>query len=80
MERKRKLTRCAVFKMNAAWKRLNKKADKQREVRWEDIRKASSAPRMDRSTLKRSFKRDGIPVEASCLMINYAMGDSIGGS
>ena len=62
--RKRKLTRSAVLKMNATRKRLIKKADKQREVRWEDIRKASRAPRMHRSTLKRSFKREGIPVAA----------------
>ena len=77
--RKRKLARSAVFKMSAARKRLIKEADKQREVRWEDTRKASRAPRMHRSTLKLSFRREGIPVEASCPMRNSAMGDSIGG-
>ena len=38
--RKRKLTRNAVLKLNATRKRLIKKANKQREVRGEDIRKA----------------------------------------
>ena len=62
--RKRKLSHKAVLKLNTIRKRLIKKADKQREVRWQDIRKAGRAPKMHRSTLKRSFNREGIPVAA----------------
>ena len=62
--RKKKLTRKAVLKMNTIRKRLIKKADKQREIRWEDIRKASRVQKVHRTTLKRSFNREGIPVAA----------------
>ena len=62
--RKQKLTRKAVRKLNITRKRLIKKADGQREVRWEDIRKAARAPKMHRTTLKRAFNREGIKVEA----------------
>ena len=51
--RKRKLSRKAVLKMNVVRKRLIKKVDQQREVRWEDIHKASRAPKTHRSTLGR---------------------------
>ena len=37
--RKPKISKAAVFKMNAVRKKLIKKAQGQREVRWEDIRK-----------------------------------------
>ena len=42
--RKQKLSRYHVLKMNTMRKRLIKKAQGQREVRWEDIRKANRAP------------------------------------
>ena len=62
--RKKKLTRSAILKMNNMRKRLIKKAAGQREVRWEDVRKASRAPKVHRTTLKRSFHREGLPVQA----------------
>lgn len=62
--RKLKFTRRAVLKMNSKRKSLIKKAKKEREVRWEDVRKASRVPKAHRSTLKRSFNREGIPVKA----------------
>ena len=62
--RKQKLTGKAVRKLNTIRKRLIKKADGQREVRWQDVRKAARVPKMHRTTLKRSFHREGIQVEA----------------
>ena len=62
--RKRKLSRRNVLKMNHARKRLIKKAQGEREVRWEDIRKASRVQKTHRSTLKRAFQREGLPVQA----------------
>ena len=62
--RKRKLTRKAVLQMNKVRRRLIKKVDKQREVIWEDVRKASRAPRVHRTTLLRSFKCEGLKVQA----------------
>ena len=62
--RKRKLTRKNVLKMNSTRKRLIKQAQNNREVRWEDVRKASRVPQAHRSTLKRAFKCEGLPVQA----------------
>ena len=62
--RKRKFTRKAILMMNTTRKRLIKQADGQREVRWEDLRKASRSPKVHRVTLQRSFKREGLPVQA----------------
>ena len=36
----------------------------QREVRWEDVRRASRVQRIHRSTMQRSFQREGLPVKA----------------
>ena len=62
--RKQKLTHQHVLKMDSVRKRLIKKAEGEREVRWEDIRKASRVPAVHRSTLKRAFHREGLPVQA----------------
>ena len=62
--RKPKLTRKAVIKMNTCRKKLIKSVRGEREVRWDDVRKSSRAPKAHRTTLLRSFKREGIPVEA----------------
>ena len=62
--RRPKLTRQNIMKMNSKRKQLIKKAQGQREVRWEDVRKAARAPKMHRTTLKRSFNREGIKVGA----------------
>ena len=62
--RKQKLTRQAVRKLNTTRRCLIKKADGQREVSWEDVRKAARIPKMHRTTLKRSLNREGIQVEA----------------
>jgi len=62
--RKPKLTRKAVLKMNACRKKMIKHVKGEREVRWDDVRKSSRAQKAHRTTLLRSFKREGIPVEA----------------
>ena len=62
--RKPKLTRQNVLKMNTTRKALIKKAEGQREVRWEDVRRASRVQHVHRSTLQRSFQREGLPVKA----------------
>ena len=62
--RKQKLSRHAVLKMNQTRKQLVQKAQGQREVRWVDIRKAARVPRVHRTTLKRSFAREGLQVQA----------------
>ena len=62
--RKLKYTKKMVSKANDARKKLIKKASNQREVRWEDVRRAARTPVCHRSTLKRAFAREGIPVAA----------------
>ena len=62
--RKKTYNKRWVLKMNAKRKSLIKKAHGQREVRWEDVRKGARAPKGHRSTLVRSFRREGILVEA----------------
>ena len=62
--RKKTYSKQWVLKMNAKRKALIKKAKGQREVRWEDVRKGARAPKSHRSTLVRSFRREGLPVEA----------------
>lgn len=57
-------TRKMVERMDAARKALVKKADNQREVRWADVRRAARVPDGHRSSLKRAFAREGIPVAA----------------
>ena len=64
--RKAKVSRAAVLKMNAVRKRPIKKAQGQREVRWEDVRKGSRAQKAHRTTLVRAFRREGLPVQARC--------------
>ena len=53
-----------VKKLNATRKRLIKEAKNEREVGWQDVRKKARAPSGHRSTMKRSFEREGIPVAA----------------
>ena len=62
--RKRKLTHRWVCKMNTTRKGLLARADGCYEVRWKDVLTKSRAPKVHRSTLKRSFDRSGIPVQA----------------
>ena len=62
--RKPVITRRLVHKINYTRKRLQKKANGEREVRWEDIRRASRAPRVHRTTVSRAFQREGIAVQA----------------
>ena len=61
--RKRKLDRKWVQKLNITRKMLLKRTNSEREVRWEDIRRAARAPKADRSTLRRSFQREGLKVQ-----------------
>ena len=62
--RKRKLDRKWVQKLNTTRKILLKRTNSEREVRWQDIRRAARAPKIDRSTLRRSLQREGLKVEA----------------
>ena len=62
--RRPKLTRQNIMKMSSKRKQLIKKAQGQREVRWEDVRKASRVQRVHRSTLHRSFQKVGLGVKA----------------
>ena len=62
--RSRKLSRQNVLKLNHTRKRLIKAAQGEREVRWDDVRKASRVQKVHRSTLKRAFQREGLPVKA----------------
>ena len=62
--RKRLYSRKAVLKMDKVRKQLIKKAANDREVLWRDIRRASRVPPGDRTTLKKAFDREGIPVAA----------------
>lgn len=60
--RKRVLTRRLVLKMNKVRKALLKKAKSEYEVRWRDVVRVARAPRVHRSTAKRSFHRNALPV------------------
>eukprot|EP00973_Karenia_brevis_P064946 9019312-Karenia_brevis.AAC.1 len=62
--RKRIYSRAWVDKLNKTRKHLTKRAAGEREVRWEDVRRSARAPKGHRSTLLRSFQREGIPVQA----------------
>ena len=62
--RKMKVSRSAVLKMNLVRKRLIKKAQGQREVRWEDVCKGGRVRKVHRTTLLRAFRREKIPVQA----------------
>ena len=62
--RKRLYSRKAVLKMDKVRKQLIKKAANDREVLRRDIRRASRVPPGDRTTLKKAFDREGIPVAA----------------
>ena len=53
-----------VLRMGAKRKELIKKADNQREVRWEDVRRGARVPKGHRSALKKACDREGIPVAA----------------
>ena len=62
--RRPKLTRQNIMKMNSKRKQLIKKAQGQREVRWEVVRKASRVQRVHRSIFGRSFQQVGLDVKA----------------
>ena len=62
--RKPKLSMKVVKAINASRKKLLKKADNEKEVTWEDCRRAAKAPSCDSSTVARSFARDGLDVKA----------------
>ena len=62
--RRPKFTRAMVLRMDVARKKLIKKADNQREVRWNDIRRSARVPEGHRNTLKTAFGRESIPVAA----------------
>ena len=62
--RKRKLDRKWVQKLNTTRKTLLKRTSSEREVRWEDIRRACRAPKVHRTTLLRSFQCEGLKVQA----------------
>ena len=63
--RKKSLSRHMVFKMDAARKKLLKRKQGLAEVRWADVVRAARAPKVHRSTAKRVFHREGIPVAAA---------------
>ena len=60
--RKRILTKRMILKMNRVRKSLYKKAAGEKEVRWKDISKSARAPKTHRSTVARSFDREGLNV------------------
>jgi Mg-chelatase subunit ChlI len=62
--RKLALSRHTVLKMNRARKTLLKKRKGQSEVRWADVAKAARAPKVHRTTAKKAFARENIPVAA----------------
>jgi transposase len=62
--RKLKLSKANVRKMNSVRRVLQKKADGEREVTWENIRKAARAPKVCATTSLRAFRREGITVQA----------------
>ena len=62
--RKLKLSKANVRKMNSVRRVLQKKADGEREVTWENIRKAARAPKVCATTSLRAFRREGIAVQA----------------
>ena len=62
--RRPKFTRAMMLRMDVARKKLIKKADNQREVRWNDIRRSARVPEGHRNTLKTAFGRESIPVAA----------------
>ena len=62
--RKPRYTKRMILKMNKTRKDLIKEADGNREVRWKDVVKKARAPKADRSTVRRSFQREGIAVQA----------------
>ena len=57
-------TRAMILRMDVTRKKLIKKADNQREVRWNDIQRSARVPHGRRSTLTRAFRRENIPVAA----------------
>ena len=57
-------SRAMILRMDVTRKKLIKKADNQREVRWNDIRRSARVPHGHRSTLSRAFCRENIPVAA----------------
>ena len=59
-----KVCRAMVLRMGAKRKELMKKTDCEREVRWEDVRRAARVPKGHRPTLKKAFGRKKIPVAA----------------
>lgn len=62
--RKAKYSKKWVKTMDAVRKQLLKKAKTEREIRWRDVVKSARAPRGHRTTVLRSFRRDGIKVAA----------------
>jgi hypothetical protein len=62
--RRPKFTRAMVLRMDVARKKPIKKADNQREVRLNDIRRSARVPEGHRNTLKTAYGRENTPVEA----------------
>lgn len=61
--RKKVLGKRAIRAMNKTRKELIKKAKGQYEVHWKDVIKAARVQKVHRTTAKRSFLREGLPVE-----------------
>lgn len=62
--RKRMLSSRAVKAINAARKKLLKKAGNEEEVTWDQCRRAAKATKCDPTTVARSFQREGLDVKA----------------
>ena len=62
--RKLKFTKKWVDTLNTTRKRLIKKTNNNREVRWQDVMKKARAPKAHRTTVKRAFMRYGVKVAA----------------
>ena len=57
-------TRVMVLRMDVTSKKPTKKADNQREVRWDDAQRSARVPHGHRNTLRGAFRRENIPVAA----------------
>ena len=68
--RKRSITRHLVHKMNSTRKRLQKKADGEREIRWEDIRRAARAPKVHPVGSAGCWISDFGPAAVGCSILN----------
>ena len=57
-------SRAMALRMDAKRKEFIKTADNRRGVRWGDVRRGARVPKGHRSTLKKAFDREKIPVAA----------------